>query len=183
MGTPPACMWATLYFSIWEDILSAEFSASNDLLFWARYIDDGIGIWNWTGTRECVNNWKVFKEEMQSYGKLRWEFSEPSTKIVMLDTTLTINNGKVDSCLYEKQLNLYLYLPPHSCHSPGVLKGLIAGMLYRILRLTTNKTLRQQQAQRLYNRLIARGYLPQMIMPIFNTYIKKYFRKKPLLDN
>ena len=98
------------------------------------------------------------------------------------DNMNTIINGKVDSCLYKKQLNLYLYLPPHSCHSPGVLKGLIAGMLYRILRLTTNKTLRQQQAQRLYNRLIARGYLPQMILPIFNTYIKKYFRKKPLLD-
>jgi hypothetical protein len=37
----------------------------------------------------------------------------------------------------EKELNLFLYIPPHSAHSPDVLGyGLVIGMMLRILHLT-----------------------------------------------
>jgi len=52
MGTPPACMWATLFFNSHEKKLCTTYNRW--LLDWARYIDDGIGIWDWTCTPECI---------------------------------------------------------------------------------------------------------------------------------
>ena len=176
MGTPPACMWATLYFSVHEDDLLNDQIYSKYLLFYRRYIDDGFGIWNWTGTQECVEAWEDFQEEMDSFGRLRWEFSALSKSVTMLDTTLSIVNGRVESTLFEKDLNLYLYLPPHSCHSPGTLRGLIAGGLFRILKLTSNITKRKGQAQLFFNRLIARGHNTSYVYPIFMKYIKNTFQ-------
>ena len=34
--------------------------------------------------------------------------------------------------LREREMNLYLYIPPHSAHPPGVLLGLVFGMVFRI---------------------------------------------------
>ena len=41
--------------------------------------------------------------------------------------------------MYSKPLALYLYLPPHSCHAPGVLTGLVFGMILRIHRLCSKE--------------------------------------------
>jgi hypothetical protein len=43
MGTPPACMYATLYFAIYEIELLTHFKTS--VAFYRRYIDDCFGIW------------------------------------------------------------------------------------------------------------------------------------------
>ena len=178
MGTPPACMWATLYFAPHEDETTALYS--DFLLYYARYIDDGFGIWNWTGTPECINAWNSFQVDMNNYGRLRWDFSEPRPTVNYLDITLTVNNGRIHSTLYEKALNLYLYLPPHSCHPPGVLKGLLSGMLLRILRLTTDPSTRQAHVQQLFDRLVARGYRRSHIKPIFLKYLHRYFTTEHL---
>jgi hypothetical protein len=169
MGQPPACMWATIYFAPHEEKLCLKFR--DWLPLYKRYIDDGIGIWLWTGTPECISAWTAFKAEMQTYGKLRWDFEEPQLSQAFLDLTLTIRNGRIESTLYEKSMNLYLYLPPHSAHPSGVLKGLIAGMLLRILRLTSNPSTRKYHVQRFFKRLIARGWLAERIRPIFDKYI------------
>jgi hypothetical protein len=39
---------------------------------------------------------------------------------------------------FEKKLNLYLDIPPHSAHTPRVLRGLIIAMISHIYCLTTN---------------------------------------------
>jgi len=134
-GYPPACMWATLFFADHEQQLCNQYQQF--LLHWTRYIDDGFGIWNWTGTAECLEAFENFKRDINTTS-LDWVVNRPSTRVNYLDLTLTISNGHVESTLYKKSLSLYLYLLPGSAHPPGVLKGLIAGTLLRILRLTSN---------------------------------------------
>jgi hypothetical protein len=77
-------------------------------------------------------------------------------------------NGKFSTELYEKAENKYLYLPKHSTHPPGNLKGLVYGSINRILRLTTDPLVQQQAIHNLYNRLLARGYGHHLLMEIIN---------------
>ena len=84
-----------------------------------------------------------------------------------LDITITIENGKIETKLFEKLLNLYLYIPPHSAHPPGVLKGLVLGNCYRIYSLCSKKTDVKKNLQAFYHRLLARGYNSDVLYPLF----------------
>ena len=82
---------------------------------------------------------------------------------------LTINQERqVATQLYEKMLNLYLYISPFSAHSPGVLSGLIIGNVLRIHHLCSDAATRKDFYQKFFLRLRARGYLPSQLLPLFN---------------
>ena len=68
---------------------------------------------------------------MQTYHGIQWTFTEPSTKVDFLDITITIKDGTIATTLFEKALNLYLYISLQSCHPPGVLTGLVLGNCHR----------------------------------------------------
>ena len=70
-------------------------------------------------------------------------------------------------------MNPYLYIPQHSAHPPGVLRGIIAGMIRRIYHLTTVETHFKTAIHSFYNRLHVQGYSAKTLIPIFNTYIKQ----------
>jgi hypothetical protein len=88
--------------------------------------------------------------------------------------------------LYEKPLNLYLYLPPSSAHPPGVLTGLIYGMIRRAYRLTTDPNDCQQYLRKFYTRLRFRGYPKETLLPLFAAGLAnkaKASRKKQRQSN
>jgi len=180
MGTPPACMWATLYFSPHEELLHEQYKEY--LLYWKQYIDDGFGIWNWTNTTACTEAFNNFKCDLNDTS-LDWEVTGPTARVTYLDLTLTIQNGIVESTLYKKALNLYLYLPPGSAHPPGILKGLIAGDLLRIIWLTSNPLMRDIHICALYTQLLARGYTSSLLKPVFDTFLQKYLTPTVILPN
>ena len=171
MGHPPSCMWATLYYSAHEEYLMKKYAAY--LLYYRRYIDDVIMVWDFDGTPAADRWYKEFLQET-SFGLLRWEATEPTDTVIFLDVSVTLHQGRLSNRLYEKALNLYLYLPPSSAHPPGVLAGLITGMILRILRLNSDPTHRQEYIQSFYNRLIARGYKKNNILPLFEKSIRRF---------
>jgi hypothetical protein len=169
MGVPCACAWATLYFAGFEEDMLEKYSRY--LILFRRYIDDGLGIWLWDESPECRTAWMNYKADMQTYGKLRWTFVEPCKTIDFLDLTLTLQRGRISCSLFEKKLNLYLYLPPHSAHPPGVLKGLVTGMIIRIMRLVSDPSERRSDVQNLFYRLVARGHSHSMLKLAFSKAI------------
>lgn len=169
MGTPPAPMYATLYFCIHEMQIIPNFA--KELGPYGRYIDDGFGIWTpnpLLSLEEDATRFALLQTQFSSFGSLRWVFSQRTRSIDFLDVTLTMSpKGRVESCLFEKALNLYLFLPPHSNHPPGMVKGLIRGMFCRIERLTTNPMKRNFQIQQFFRRLRVRGYDREFLLPLF----------------
>ena len=107
---------------------------------------------------------------MQGYGSLKWEFTELRTSANFLDLTLSFKlNGTFKTKLFEKELNLYLYIPPHSSHPPGALHGLITDMTKQIYRLTTDAADQQSSVINLFNRLLVRGHEASDILPMSKT--------------
>ena len=76
--------------------------------------------------------WTAFVSLMQDYYGLEWIFEERSDNVNYMDTTITIRGDRIVTLLYEKVMNLYLYIPPHSAHPPVVLTGLMSGKILRI---------------------------------------------------
>lgn len=175
MGTPPAPMYATLYFAIHEMNTIPQFQ--DNLLEYGRYIDDGFGIWTPSPDASPTSDferWTEFQTAINSYhppteAGLVWDFSDRAETATFLDLTIDIEDHAISTCLYEKALNLYLYLPPHSCHPPGVVKGLIYGRILQIHRLTSKTINQRRQIKSLLSRLCARGYTRQWLLPLFRS--------------
>jgi hypothetical protein len=133
-----------------------------------RFIDDVFEIWipdpdpaiDWF-------KWAAFKTAMNKDTGLTWEFSQLCQLVAFMDLTISIQNCKIHTTLYEKALNLYLYIPPHSAHPPGMIKGIILGSLYRFYNLCSDPMDTADIIRKFYARLLARGYSADTIVPIF----------------
>eukprot|EP00804_Cyclotella_cryptica_P012609 CCRYP_014726-RA/>CCRYP_014726-RA protein AED:0.43 eAED:0.43 QI:0/-1/0/1/-1/0/1/0/174 len=134
MGIAPAPPWATISYAIHESRTLPQWDSN--ILFYHRFIDDIIGIWL---CDHCPNQnhdlSTIFQCDMQQCYELEWEFSPLSYSCNYMDLTLTISSQKIQSTLFEKAQNLYLYLPPHSAHPRGPLNSLIFGNILHIHRL------------------------------------------------
>ena len=196
MGTPPAPNYATIYFCIWEMIIIPLFP---ELAYYRRYIDDGFGIWTPLEGSNCHDDdarFAEFKSLMDGFGSthpffvnsthtpLQWEFSERCDSAIFLDLSLSIDNlGTIHSSIYEKSLNLYLYIVPHSCHSAGSIKGTIWGMVHRAKALCTNTADYEPFLRKCFHRLLARGHQKKTILPVFKLAIARVIRGTNVLPH
>jgi hypothetical protein len=85
---------------------------------------------------------------------------------VFLDLELELQNTTVTTKTFQKQMNLYLYIPPLSAHPPSCLKGLITGELRRYW-LQNNITDFEQILCKFVTRLIERGHTLENLRPLF----------------
>jgi len=112
---------------------------------------------------------------------LAWTFSTRARSAIFLDLNIKIEGDRITTTIYEKELNLFLYIPPHSCHSPGVVKGLIFGAVYPSNALCTNPDDRMPFIRKTYRRLLHRGHLAKDIKPLFLQAIQKQLESKPTI--
>jgi hypothetical protein len=170
MGMSPAPTISNLYMAIYEEIEVLKFIPLF-ILYLRRFIDDGLGIWlhdpdpatderNWTRFQDCLNG-----------SGLSWTFSERSQEVVFMDLRLTITGKRIKSSLYAKPMALHLYLPPHSCHAPGVLPGLIFGNVLRIHQLCSDAKDVVKELKLFFHRLLDRGYQSNQLTPLFQQAI------------
>jgi len=70
----------------------------------------------------------------------------------------TPSDDSMTTILFEKSLNLYLYIPPHSTHPPSVLTGLVIGICHQIETFCSVEANKFTHLQRFFKRLRARRY-------------------------
>ena len=117
MGTPPAPPYATIYYGLHESKFLPQYQ--NHVVFYKCFIDDVLGIWL-PHPNPKINSqlWEEFTASMNNYPGQTWEFNTPTNKVDFMDLTISITNGNISTSLFEKPLNLHLYIPPHSAHPP-----------------------------------------------------------------
>ena len=115
MGTPPAPTYATLFYSIHEETFLDNHPS---LFYYKRYIDDVFGIWvPQLDPESNAAAWAEFSEGLDYLG-LRWEVSNCKPTVDFMDLTISIHNQRLTTTLFEKVLNLYLYIPPQPLGTP-----------------------------------------------------------------
>jgi len=77
--------------------------------------------------------------------------------------------------LFKKNLNLYLYIPPSSYNSSGVINGIILGGVHRIYRIYTDKDDIMYHLINFKNCLIARGNARRKIIRLFRLVMYKEY--------
>jgi hypothetical protein len=165
MGTPVACTYATITFGHFENtVLLSTFKWH--LLFFKRYIDDIIGIWIPPNDND-PGPWDYFKTKLNEWGNLRWKIEEPSKRTVFLDLEIQLENTTITTKTYQKDMNLYLYIPPSSAHPPSCFKGLITGELRRYWTQNNPKDY-QTILHKFIERLTERGHTIEAIEPILH---------------
>jgi hypothetical protein len=164
MGTSAACMYAILYFAYHERrTLLTKYK--DNLIFLRRFIDDILGIWIDDGDN---TKWENFQKDLNDYGKLKWKIEERCKETNFLDMTIIItNNGKIKTKPYQKEMNLYLYIPPSSAHPAGMIKGLIYSAIRRYKRQNTDRKDFVEMVRLLYQRLRDRGWEKQQLYELF----------------
>ena len=170
MGTPCACMLATLYFSYHERTKILPKYASH-IIFYRRFIDDVICLWSPPAhsPSQSTTVFTQLKNDMNNFGKLKWTFEPLSNSTTFLDLHITLNSPNISFSTYQKPHNLYLYLPPHSAHPPGIIRSLIYGLLRKYWIQNSNASDFRKMTQLLFQRLVARGHSPHTLLPLFLT--------------
>jgi len=175
MGTPPAPPWAQLYFGTYEEEFLPEFDC---ILFYKRYIDDIFGVYI-PGT----TTFEDFKDHLNDCGsELTWKTTDLSDEVIFLDMIVKIQNNKLVTTLYEKPNNHHLYIPPSSCHPPGLLTGMIHGSINRIFQLCSEQSDRHFRTNEFLRHLQRRGYAFDQLKPIFLKAINNALTSKSELQ-
>ena len=120
MGINPAPPLATLFFALHKDVIFKKWE--HCISFNRQFIDDGITLWIHQPTPEedelC---WTQFQEDINDYHGLEWTFTKRARSVDFMDMIISIQDNGIVTDLFEKKLALYLYIPLHSAHPPGVL--------------------------------------------------------------
>jgi hypothetical protein len=171
MGKPCAPPWAIIFEGLHEkNILLVAYE--NRLPVYLRFIDDVLGFWSPNEDRLVdEQSWNGFKSELNNWYDLDWDISDRVTQVNFMDLTIKIVGSRIETTLYEKPMALYLYIPPHSAHPPGVRTGHIFGEVLRIHRLCTHQDDVDERIRVFFRRCMRRGHNASDLLPLFTQAI------------
>ena len=156
MGTPVACIYATLFFAFHERTTLLP-KYNKNLLYYGRQIDDILLVWQ---DNDPSLPFSTFFHDLNNLCNLKWTTSKLQTTVNFLDLTISIdpNTHTIVTTSYHKPKHLFNYLPPHSAHAPGVLKSLIYGLFQTYYHQNTKHHDFLTNISKLHQRLLKRGH-------------------------
>jgi len=87
--------------------------------------------------------------------------------------TISIQDSTISTKTYQKEGNPSLYINPNSAHPTGMIKGVIFETIKRYFEQNSNKEDFIPITKLFFQRLVARGWDPSIIKPIFISVFNK----------
>jgi hypothetical protein len=163
MGTPIAPTYANIVLFYIESIFIDKVP---NITYYRRYIDDLFLI------STCLTSSMKFIDSFNSVNSsIQLDAVTHGNKGIFLDIEITINNNIINTKVYQKPDNKYLYLSPKSSHDSHVRYNFIFNEFQRYRLYTTDTNDYNKQCNLFAERLIKRGYK--------YTYIKNIMNKVP----
>jgi hypothetical protein len=153
-GTAMGNIAAVVYANIF--LFDLEHNIASDALFYGRFIDDGFFVSN------SETSQRILTDLGNQHPNIRLT-SETGNQVDFLDLTVYkgprfAREGKLDIKVFQKPLNKYLYIPPHSFHPRANLKGFIKAECIRYIRNCSSLDAYVSIKNKFVDRLMARGY-------------------------
>jgi hypothetical protein len=173
MGTNLAPVLANLYLAMLEKEIKED--RKNDpkfkwpLLF-KRFIDDILGIMD--GSPEDV---EYFMSVFNSYiSSIKVTPAKVGNEVDFLDLHIFkgwdfYKTGKLSMKTFQKEGNIYDYIPPTSNHPDHVFDNLITSELYRYMKNSTEKRFFLKSAALFFKRLRRKGYSRKRIRNAYSA--------------
>lgn len=172
MGTSCAPCVANIYAAYYERKFVEEWSEKG-LLFYARYIDDIFLVFQGNNLDECLAEHHIPGLE------IGWERSPK--KMSFLDVLVSIEDGKIETDIFRKELNRYLYIPFSSGHPISVKKALVKAELTRMKLLCSSQEKFKECTKIFRANLYRRGYPGALLDQWFSLELKPPEEKKAFL--
>ena len=153
-----------------EELFATTFARYAHLsVYHRRYIDDGILIWS--GTVEQAH--QLFAELNAADENIELTFEISAQRGVMLDVNFFKGpdwrlTGFLDTTVFQKSVNMYLYTPPTSEHPRHCCYGLVSGEITRYIRLSSSFTGFAAITCAFHKRLRARGFSQDLLRQAFD---------------
>ena len=156
MGTPCAPTVANLYLAFHESKI-LEASIKRGVLFYGRYIDDIFLIF-----KGNVDQTQAFVDTLtHPHLSISWELSAES--LPFLDVHVRIEKGRMETSVYTKRLNRYMYVPFSSAHPLSVKRALVKGERSRFKAICSNSEDLRRVEQYFRLNLYRRGYPSRLL--------------------
>ena len=176
MGTPISVCFAVIYLAMLElDIMSSckKKPYFTEPIIIKRYIDDiGSVFIDTISARIFINEYIAIRPDSLA---LTYELSNTSEIFLVLEffKGSRIREGKLDTKVYQKPKNQYLYIPPFSYHQATVFTATIKAELRRYRILCNNDNDFNVVKSLYYDRLLSRGYNSLTLTEIFDVPLER----------
>jgi len=203
MGTPCAPDLANLYFVYGEAPLlldqvalsrlgdsrpSVHSTLGRGIVFYTRYLDDVLAFCD---DKRCCKAIDVYLNQMFEAVSFTAEITDGfvDSPAVFLDVEIykaaAADGGRtcrLETVLHQKPLNRFLYIPYHSYHPPGMVRGLVRGELIRFARVCSREADFVVRREAFLKHLHARGYPLRRIHEIADS-VRYADREQHLRDS
>lgn len=165
MGPKNACSYADLAMG---EIDNLAHKWHLKPFWWGRYRDDIIDFWP-HGEEKLLE----FTNYINSlYPTIRFELVYSKTRLNVLDLTLHLKDGYVQSDIYSKPTDSHLYLPYSSSHPSHCKKAIPYGVALRLKRNCSTQEFLSKRIPEYQNYLYRQGYSQREVTTSFNKALE-----------
>jgi len=187
MGSPVSVAFACIHLAIIENEVFQSLTTQQLPLplLYLRYIDDILAVW--PSEQACLHFVELFNSRRPGIRVVKPIISY--TEVIFLDIHIKKGSrfprtGHLDTCIYQKESNKFLFIPPFSWHHPSSFKGWITGYIKRIRLNCTNDAEFHAYKRLFYSHLLQRGYEPSYLQPLFLlAYNRQYLLQQVVLNH
>lgn len=171
MGTACAPAVANIYASFYENDFIKYWSERGLSLF-CRYIDDIFIVFQGLQAelQECLDQFHIPGLEID------WNIS--TTKATFLDVQVSVTPKGLETTLFRKELNKYMYIPFSSAHPMSVKKALVKAERTRMKTICSTDEERKECEKVFKLNLYRRGYPSTLLERWFSEDVKPPLEKK-----
>lgn len=170
MGARCAPSYANLFLGWWEVThVYPSNPFQNQVLKWARYIDDVIFVWS--GTKEDCLSFIEMLNDNELNIHLTSHFSDAT--IDFLDLTLKCDGDRITTSLYRKPTSTNSLLQFDSFHPQHLKKGIPYSQYLRLKRNCMDETDFKKHASELTLRFQQRGYPKKLLSQAYRRALKR----------